>query len=124
VLTLALVFTTSQNAEGFFFHHPHAYSVVPVTAAPAIPFNIVQGVQLFQLLLHELGQSGDGSSKTGTATLPPVPQDVVATIKRVDDALPGVVDKINALSDLNPKYKDKISVGQSSTSGNKSGPPK
>jgi hypothetical protein len=79
--------------------------------------------QLLQQLLQQFGlQLTDqgGGRTTNTVRLPPVPQDVLDTLKAVDDAQGKMVDKVNSIADLNKDYYKnykKLTVTSPSSSG-------
>ena len=148
-VAVAVLLCTGRPAQAFhhhaaYYYYPHYYPYgVPMSAAPASPpFSFIQGLQLAQLALNVLGQAGFGGGTVlhflgdlgqrgglggpGAGAPPPVPADVVATINALDTRLSSLVDKTNALSDLNPKYKDKITVSaaKSTTGPGTAGPPK
>jgi hypothetical protein len=130
------------------FHHRYTYSqpFAPVAAAPmAAPISPGQVLQLVstglqvasQLNLGQfnLGQFLQGQTSQQQTTKPePVPSDVRDTIQRVEAALPAVVDKSNAIIDLNKdlyKNLNKVSIsagtsrtGTGSTSHEQTGFPK
>src|SRR5207244_4825170 len=91
------------------FHHGGGYYAQPMMpmapVAPITPLQILQGLQLlhgFGILLHDQ-RAGDGDR-----TPPPhctVTQDVVDSLKRIDDNLDDVVKKTNLLTAGDPKDK-------------------
>jgi hypothetical protein len=122
----------AQPAPAFsHWHYRHVVylapaPLAPVPAAPAV--HLLSGTNALNLTTDLLGVLlGNRPQRTPAPDNrpqppAPVPADVRDTINRVDAALPNVVSKINALSDLNPKYKDKITVTATKDSGTSGGP--
>jgi hypothetical protein len=124
-LAVALAFGTPVRAMGLFSgHQKYGYSQPMVPMTPVSPFGVQQVVQGLQLL-HVLVDGGQGQQQNREpAPQPKVSQDVVDTLKRIDDALDPIVANTNTLTKAvrdpllikdNPKFRDAVQVGKPKT---------
>jgi hypothetical protein len=144
-LTTFAVLVVGRPAQAFLRHH-HSQPGVPVggatfvpgggpqygptAAAPISPELIAQLIFTGFRFINGIENQRPGTGATDKPQTPSrqmVTSDVRDTISRVDKALPGVVDKSNAISDLNKDlYKsvgvNKITISQPSPSKTGVGP--